>query len=1397
MDVLQIINLSLFGLVIIMILIFVLIGLLRGVRKTLFRSLWLLVTAVVLFFVTPLLTRLVVNADYSFLNIPNFTSIPDYLLSLIEEPKYVDAINANPLLKEVILTLPTLLINTLLFTILFWISLFLFWPIWAILSFVFFKKKDKNGNKRKKYRLGGAAIGLVTGLLVAAITTMPVLNTLNLAVEIENDTKQEGETGGLISKAAELAGYSGQYGTITDWSETYSNFYVHYLFRYTGMEFLSKVTYNGLTSTKIGNQKLSLTDDLKSVAQVASLALSLQGTDFSNIDQATITKTLDIADKVIDEVFKSGIINIVGPELMTFILEGLESGDPDFIIPLNSLGDANMDALLHDAIVAFKSVSFADLKSDLKNLVGAIKVLNRCGIISKVMANTGLSDIRAIQAITNSFDEASIIEFSDKLGSMKTATQLLPIALNAVLSYGANALGISGFDATTNIISGANIQSMIKDILKVAIACVNSLDPDSSYYVGEDSLPLIGQLFDIIENCGVLTADNYQLFLGAIIDKAKEQINAITGGSDEGIMTSVLDSVGDVLDRLKNVDDFSFEEDFTLINVAFTDIMTLLEAFAPVSEPEEPVLPLFADDDNEPSILPNLDYSGLGRILDSLKPTYLFGPELNNIIRKAIDFAVEMVPSDMVDLSAVASIIKGNLSNDVSWEDELPRLENMITFLQEKMTDVDTFKANIGTLLPELGVIFDDNLSESVLFDKALPRLIFELFSIIRSTFEDQLGDHDGLLAILDRIQDKTIDDDTYSEGNWISWESEFTRLATAFDYFLNNNDLLNIQPSDLGSLLDELTLSAYFGSEVNNLVIEFINIVREAFGASVPTMIDNALTAVNANVARVPDIGFISWTVEMQYMQELVNLFRNAQGVTTEPYLDDVGPVLDSIKDSFLIGSELPGLVADYLGELTASYRDDYGDLIENIQQNIVTFGPTASWSWTFELDRLQLLQDFLEGSSIDNLASVGQLLDSVSDSLCIGSEIPSFAGDRFDDEVSKLPLTMQDDYEDIIGSIGDNIRNNSGGPTWSWETELVILKDFIDFLNSGDTDDLSDVGAALDAVLAGNLVSRNAVITTMQSEIDNLLEGDDDNDITAIVNDIKSNLHLIDGSSELVTFEIELGKLEVLVDFLDSGDTNDLGAVGRTLDAIIGTLVTRNSVIDLINSKIDEKIIDSDLEDIVNVIKANLYAVDGVAYTFETQLAGLDDFVTEVVDVIPSGNSATEFIDFGVVLDNYDNNVLIAGDGETYLDARKEIIFYLLDSFAPNSEIGNEIDFADTIRGNTDVYLSDPHNSYEDFFTELYDVFVAIEELSEVTEATFDSTTHGNLLTRLKDSPLVGPQNAQSMSVDIIRQFGAENPSTSSQFEALALQLEGETPEDVNYVYYCEQIEQLLLIV
>lgn len=1125
-------------------------GLIRGLKKTLFRGVWLIATAVLLFFLTPVITWALMDMDVSFLGVQvdgiALVSVRQLLSDMLSKVEYAGQLVAdNPQLLDAMLRLALVFVNLFVYVILFFVLKILLWPLWAILSAVLIKKKDRQGMKKKRHRFAGMLVGIVVGVFVCATALMPAMGLADAADRIERQTAQEASDGrGMISE------WMGE--EFSEYLKLYQSGASALTFRYTGIEGLNRWVFQGLTTTRIEGKTVSVTQDVYRALEVYRIILKCGEYDFGALTQEQLNELLAEVRTASDSLFEIGILNAVGDVAIPYLLDGM-ANDPDFFLRLPELGEG-MEAL-EDAIPRLlnelKTLKFSDLKQEASCLLDAAQIMNEKQILLPILRQEeGFEEL-----VLERMDQELVDELTEKLLSTRTLGAAAPILLDAGISYAADYLGLEDFRAEGQV-SAEQIKSFFRTVFHAGLTAWMSIDPETSPYVKEPVFDAAGTLLDAIRNYPGFTADNYAVLMDALEGKLKTLLDESFPAEDEYSLI-LKENLFNVVNRLSEVE--SFAADFARLGSEYEAICTLIERVGNDAE--------------------DLPFAELGRILDAVKSTQLFGdsvvPLLTDILEEGKK-AMEEYPylADAMD-AAIA-----NLGAVTSWAEEMECFSGFrtLTVLVES-TDLRGLITEEGsTFLHDLGAALDGFECSTLLGG--------QIKGIVSGFLDDEAltGDIGMVRDALDRMKANL------ESGESFVWADEFSALAELLPVLLELPDELTRESAeDIGSALDRAL--ACGGRLLDKSVLD--------------AAMKSALDEVAEGVTEIEISGvveslkaLVEGAERLQYEGELTalyDLFDEVQKLDTTDLssldfaslgecLDQFGP--DGERTSVLAGGIRGELTELMLGEVKVRISDVR---VQEIVQKMIGNVPEIV-SYKEELVQLKQFMDRAEtlsemdGSAADDaFTGFGAMLDGFEHSALLANVrgdmvlivLDGVSGSQTDPDILAILDKMKANVPEIVG----------------FEEEFAMLKRFSDQAEAlaSLTADSSlaafrEQGALLDSFASSALLA-NVRADLLSMAVDRIEIASDHEEINAAVEEILDNTKTCAGRADAgesgytysAIFEA-MGSLRDMVDGIPEVviDREHYGVAvfGAKLEELDGLIIVPHSAVVRISKSVTERI-------------------------------------------------------------------------------------------------------------------------------------------------------------------------------------------------------------------------------
>lgn len=1109
----SIIGWSITGIAVLFLIAGLLWGLIRGLKKTTFRAVWLVLTAVIIFFITPVITKAIVNLNISFLNLTingtSVTSINQIIIKLLSEtPEIANIVAGNPSVLNLITMLPLILINAFMFVILFWLVKIVLWPVWAIIAKCVYKNKTESGEKVKKHRGFGMLVGAFVGVFVGALTLMPVLGFVDVANKVENISAQSqtnernvNNKGGLIT---ELAGKD-----IANYLTFYDTSVLKYVYKYTGIEFLNTTAFNYLSSTNVNNERIVLNKEIENVLYTYNDIKQIRNYNFSNLTKEQITEIITLSKSVINRTFNTKLIYSVGNDLLPYMInEMLEN--PDFVVQLPATGTKEFDDVIRESLTAFKDINMNELKNEILSLIDCVSVLNNNDILVPIMNGTEKDPV----VIAKMLNEDVVNELANNLFKMKTVGTVVPLSLNATFVYAAKYLEIE-FNNTGNVQDINTLKQTFKDMVNTSVSLLNTLDFNSKYYVTKNSLPYVGTLLNSLKGYSGLTDDAYNQLLGGVETKINAEIDKLIVDAANNIPESLLTSLKTSVQQLKLIQDFKVE--FEKYVPIFDDAVNFIDGV-----------------NND-----NIDLKKAGKIIDALKNTELFGKNIDGIIAGGLDIISNTIPSDNADLAGVKQIlidIKTNINKDVNYETDLPNLTALMNAVKKMVSSANLSDELLnGTLLTELGSALDTAKS-SVLLGSEVNNLVAEIVNIARKN----ISVSESLKVQLDEVFGK-LEENIKNDTPKV-WATEFTNLKDMIN-MISGNTGGNIAFETVGRTLDQILFNSVIINNdlVNSLVKIFIdeavknaNITLEHELAEFPIILKNNLDKVE------------SYEKEFKCLEQFMNDINDIKDVdiTNITTLEQFGVKLDSYSEvgganeSKLISSVRTTLLKYLVG---CAVRSEEGKgasanettllILRDMYNNVDNIDSFAK-----ELKYLQdILNQFKNGFDFNinsDLSTIGNMFDQMylhSTLLKNSGKIATtaiFKTINFSTLDANLAQTVENIKQEVLTQTTNNVNRLSYVDAFA---EMINLSSQLTNLNYNINELDTNIVSVFDTLQSYRIVGventkaiATNVIEKMKGEVQEIVVSDEIavNAKAEIINNLNSKINQIQNTTDNIHY-------------------------------------------------------------------------------------------------------------------------------------------------------------------------------------------------------------------------------------------------------------------------------------
>lgn len=880
-------------------------GLIRGLKKSLFRGLWIFGVALLTYFLTPVISNALCNIDISaFASITiegeEVTTVFETIRNiLLKQEQIVEIINENPSLLPLLQQVVVLIINVFVFPILFWATKIVTYPIWAIISAIVFKKKQKtviNGKhmlvKAKKHRLAGMALGLVAGIMVMVVTLMPVIGTINLIKKVDAVEYSASETGeGIISSNVDPE--------IMEFVDAYSDSILGTALKYSGIEYLSNSMYEFLSTKKIDDQKVTLSRELELYVNLYNDLYNIQKTDFENLTQDSMSIFLNSSENIVKRLFSSSLLKIAGKELIPYAVGFLEKNET-FQEQVDSINIAVMKQLALDSLDKFRTTNVNELQQDVLNVIYMAKSLND----GNILVPTIKGELETKEYV-NLFTDTVVDQVTKYMFKMPSLEKIYPMALDSAFIYLADVLE---FDYTSKEYTGESLgQEDFANVLKGGLTVARSLDPDSEFYITKASFKSTGKFLDTLKDLDVLKDGVFENILSKVVDKAKEEINK----SEQA--DNVKSLIGTIIDKFETLivnRQVLLETELEEYGILFDDIKVTIEEFSTIDK-KQLVLAKYGellDKLNETEILKEIMPDILNTGWDSIKDGFLDAlkdfANLEPIARSIMDNIILVLRNQHVTNPEITSDSNIQLSMEV----EFAGIQNLYQFIVDNMMNYfeeggagadglqDDLFGETSTLATDLGEQFDairDNLIVT-------PTVVRNLMAEVFTTVKDGLASNERAQKFIDDIVENMR---TFTTG--VTWKDELEHIKTLANYARTDGFDINT----VGDVLDEVCESKFIGfTLINDMLQEEVQAKYDEMSIDVKN--ETSDTIIENIKLNVSTISSKIYTAEIDYMLDMIDMIDDINATGGLSYTD-IGTKLDGFHDSFTISNVRPYMIS------------------------------------------------------------------------------------------------------------------------------------------------------------------------------------------------------------------------------------------------------------------------------------------------------------------------------------------------------------------------------------------------------------------------------------------------------------------------------------------------------
>lgn len=1224
----EIVGIVLTVLAIFIIVLSILVGIKRGMKKSLFRLGWLFVTALILWFVTPPISNLLNTIDLTSLNLDIMgpvhrlsdigVNILNQVVQGVGDAELANILSSSTALNSFAENLPTLLINIILFVILFFVTKYLLWPIYALISSKIFdkdKKARKQYEKRLKelkkkgmpitnadlknapqkknnYRLVGGIFGAITGLLVCAVAFSPVVGVSSIYNTVYSEVMTTTETGEEVPLLSTIEGGEEVNSILSSYESSASS----KILRYTGMEFMSNVIFSNMAVMEVNNEKIKLTDEVDAVVSAfnqANAIAKVTDKEQQDVTKQDVTDVITSVKEIFFDIENSNLIYIIGDEILPQIIDLYVINNENFVLEFNGVDYAQLIKDAYRESTKDSPLTMSSIQTQVNAAADIILLFNNNNLVVPLIRGEVATTEEVLSLICDKIVNPS--DFSNSLVDSMYEITILENEYTALLDGLVESLyqsfEISGYQSNETAMTSNVLKGNLKTILSNAVTFLKYYENSTDLDFGDENttrlaLESLGRTIDSAKSA-LLSDSSYDGLVGFL----KTQINDFT--AEFGDLSGVVDNLDKVV---------SWENELRSLAPLYGAVIDLNndEAFS-----FEAVL------DGTYSLGGFGD--ALNTTVNSNNSVFITNENIRNLFEVFLDKLVseggeglnKYLDMEIGNRGTLKSIMLNNIwseslntSNIENWGNELRYSLNLIVSINKTLTDLDLTRLSSpeNNELKTLGKNIDDALAYTNLFISN---------DVLRVIFEDFIGEIETNISGLEDVLniEYTINQQNYTvkEGmfnnifdsrtnrsNVSSWESELEILKNILALNFGDDGLNRDDYASLGGILDDIKDSETLTRPiVGEVVVYYIN--KEVTSANLAEeLIEGPVLDMKKVIRTDCAIGGLKQIVFEEEFKYLISLIDTLN----KTYPDD--------------------------GEHSKYY---YKLVALGTEFNIITGLNTGARSRLITKDIISKFISYY----IDEMANSTDLV--------------------LDEGIKQIILDIKEKNVDL-----DSITN--------YASEFSSLMGLVDLMND-DSTTLNSIGETIDTAKKNSIIVRSITKEVITFYIDkNVVNKPDDSDDYlfeegGVVETIKSNVSNLDVLK--TSFTTEFGYLNefknVIGKKIELGENSEIANI---FDRMAGTvspsrIITRPVINMIMSHTFSEAVAESsDYKGVINDITANLADYSGTYVTLFTDLDTLDGYVSDLVGI----TSTDQFIEqanaspnLGTKLDNIRNMACCGG--------------------------------------------------------------------------------------------------------------------------------------------------------
>lgn len=1136
-------------------------GIIRGLKKTAGRGIFLLVTSIILIFVAVPITSLIlkikincniVTEDMELVGSYNIAEIlTEYMKSLIG----TDFIEKYPDFASIIVNFGIMLVNSIVYLVLFWFLKWLLLPLNSIFTKLVFKpykyeivenektgKKKKKKVKVKKHRLLGGLVGVAVGLVVTFNTMLPLWGMLDIAGTV-NNLKLE-NMGESSTNVEELTN-----GAITDLTDAYRASAMSFATKYTGLEYMGLLGFDGVTTTKLDDERVTLRTEVKSVVSTVQNIDNLMGKyntymedNFESITQDELNSLIAETKIAVNKCKEVKIVDCLADYMLPLVCSYVLKTDMEIT------SNPTIDALVKETLKVLIERSGINLMDELNRLIDIAEYTNEQGLLIKVIKGDTSKPLELLDSLEDDFAK----NLMTKVFALQTVDTTLTHIFNIGLTYFdqiAN-FGYDEEDALTKETVTTGLTNLMDDTFKLA----KSLDESSSIYFTFDSIKPLGKLLNTIKSSGLINETTYTNIVDFTCQKLKEMAGEIVPAEFTDVFNNQL------VEGFKDITNWETEMN------AISEVIDILrdKENGIIGEVTEGYT--LRQGSSIHFTLNEATLINLGKALDKLEETTIFGAKVSQTTKetssseegteesKASKTTTETQSYDGTSVTKlIASICSYINNNMLGSEGALSEYKEVVSSIRvntikaehSHATDTDFFESEMKEISPlivklgniissgnveldsSLGTALDKAKYSTLLGDDTTIIMVEKTINLLSDTMlgsdyqynsdttTQTLNDkiYELFEGIKTNLQDDKIRNTCRTQNNF--WEEEITSYIALKTIAEESSNISTTSGMlELADELDTVYQSTTIPKDKLNGVIAFT--VRSlktgdtsGINATIDELIEDIATAIEAETFNVTGRDYTNyWQVELKHISDLSN--TDFSTINEEADYRNIGLALDKVLKGY-------------------TTMEDNSIVLGNDEDGTYT---RASY-----LINKTTIQKVISGAISEMTDTIKGKLEDVTIKTAIGTALATISDNAKTNEVRGYSEELVNLYKLSNISITNSIFSNL--------EELQALGKSFDEIAYNKTADKT----AYDKSLNSAIITRE-VIGNLIADVIPMAKSSDTTKIDGTINAIATNVKNITKNDTLISWETELQPISSLMTLKNTNITmSDIKMDGKTL--------------------------------------------------------------------------------------------------------------------------------------------------------------------------------------------------------------------------------------------------------